>query len=262
VRWDSPIVLVIAGTAAIHTILLVFIDAMIVTNPLVIKPPAPKIEMFEVKVEPPPVIKPPVAPLPQPEPEQPKPVEPIKTQPRVAPQRVAQPVPPQPEQPKPTSEQSGGDPVVSMPDIAPSATGVAVGSGKPNTGRVGRGGTGGGTGAGSGSGTEDPPPPPPVSVATIKKRALPKGDYGYIDAGREYPQEARQRGIEGPIRVRLVVDATGKVTQATLINRLGHGLDELALAKAKKIEFEPATDTNDKPVVSVVVWTFNMTLPK
>jgi protein TonB len=101
-----------------------------------------------------------------------------------------------------------------------------------------------------------------VSVATIKKRALPKGDYGYFDAGKDYPAEARQLGIEGAIRVRLVVDAEGKVTQARLLNKLGHGLDELAMKRARQLEFTPAVDTEDHPVSSVVVWTFNMTLPK
>ena len=72
----------------------------------------------------------------------------------------------------------------------------------------------------------------------------------------------RSLGIEGVIRVRLVVDENGKVKDTRLLNRLGHGLDELALERAKKIEFEPARDTDDKAVSSVVVWTFNMTLPK
>jgi protein TonB len=141
--------------------------------------------------------------------------------------------------------------------------GVAVAVGRRTGERVGRGGTGGGTGAGTGTGTgASEAPPAPMSVATIKKRALPKGDYGYFDAGKEYPAEARQLGIEGAIRVRLVVDAQGKVTQATLVNKLGHGLDELALRRAKQLEFTPAVDTEDRAVSSIVVWTFNMTLPK
>jgi TonB family protein len=101
-----------------------------------------------------------------------------------------------------------------------------------------------------------------MSVATIKKRALPKGDYGYFDAGKDYPAEARQLGIEGTIRVRLVVDETGVVKAKVLLNKLGHGLDELALERASRIQFTPAVDTDDKPVSSVVIWTFNMTLPK
>ena len=62
--------------------------------------------------------------------------------------------------------------------------------------------------------------------------------------------------------MRLIVDEHGKVKASMLLNKLGHGLDELALKRAQVIEFEPAKDTDDKPVSSVVVWTFNMTLPK
>jgi TonB family protein len=126
--------------------------------------------------------------------------------------------------------------------------------------RIGRGGTGTGTGTGSGAGSSDAPKP--ASIATIKKQAMPKGDFGYIDAAKEYPAEAKSLGIEGTIRVRLLVDQTGTVKSASLLNRLGHGLDELALAKAKQIEFEPARDTEDRPVSSQLVWTFQMTLPK
>jgi TonB family protein len=92
--------------------------------------------------------------------------------------------------------------------------------------------------------------------------AVPKGDYGYFDAGKDYPPEAKRLGIEGVIRVRLVVDATGKVQSAVLLNKLGHGLDELALRRARQLQFEPARDASDRPVTSVLVWTFNMTLPK
>ncbi|MGE3546810.1 MAG: energy transducer TonB, partial [Kofleriaceae bacterium] len=72
----------------------------------------------------------------------------------------------------------------------------------------------------------------------------------------------KQLGIEGAIRVRLVVSAEGKVVAKKLLNQLGHGLDELALTASDKLEFTPALDTNDKPVSSVVIWTFTMTLPK
>src|SRR5262249_42325166 len=149
-----------------------------------------------------------------------------------------------------------------MDGIAPSATGVPVAVGRQGlTDRIGRGGTGGGTGAGSGTGTSEAPPTP-VSVATIKTRALPKGDFSYFDASKDYPPDAKSLGLEGQIRVRPIVDENGKVKSSVLLNRLGHGLDELALERAKRIEFTPARDTDEKPVTSVVVWTFNMTLPK
>jgi protein TonB len=113
------------------------------------------------------------------------------------------------------------------------------------------------SGAGTGAGSGDRP----LSVAMIKKQAMPKGDYGYFDARKDYPQEAKQLGVQGKIRVRLTVSDAGAVTSAVLINKLGHGLDEVALARARKLEFIPATDSNDRPVSSFVIWTFTFTLP-
>jgi len=131
--------------------------------------------------------------------------------------------------------------------------------------KPGRGGTGKGGGKGSGDGTGDGsgsgPPPPPVSIAAIKVPAKPKGDFDYLEIGKNYPPEAKRLGIEGELKARLVVDATGKVTSVRLLGSLGHGLDELATTQARKLTFEPARDTNDQPVTSVVVWTFTFTLP-
>ncbi|MBS1121591.1 MAG: TonB family protein [Deltaproteobacteria bacterium] len=259
-RWDSPIVLVLAGTLAIHTIFVVSLDIAMVTHPPDVAEVAPHLEYFEVKVEP--VLKPPPPPVQaraEPPPSQDTTVKPRPRTTRPAAVRASTTVQ-QTEVPVPSEVTSGGDPTIAMPDIAVSATGVAVGVGKRTTGHVGRGGTGGGTGSGEGAGSGDVPVP--VSVAAIKTRALPKGDYGYFEAGKDYPAEARRLGIEGPIQVRLVVDDQGKVKATVLLNHLGHGLDELALERARKIEFQPAKDTNDRPVSSVVVWTFNMTLPK
>jgi TonB family protein len=262
VRWDSPFVLATAGALAVHIALITGGDALVVTHPPRAWVPAPHIEMIEVEVQPELVPPPPPLPAPVPEPA-PIPVEPARPAPRAAHVRAApSPVRSAPEPPPPvapTEPTSGGDPVVHMDDIAPSATGVGVAVGKPETGHIGRGGRGGGTGAGSGSSSE---PPRPVSVASIKTRAMPKGDYGFFDAGKDYPPEARALGIEGAIRVRLVVDEHGQVKSKVLLNRLGHGLDELALKRAGEIRFDPALDSDERPVTSVVVWTFNMTLPR
>lgn len=100
-----------------------------------------------------------------------------------------------------------------------------------------------------------------ASIATIKTRAMPRGDFAY-SLVKDYPSEAKQLGIEGKIRVKLIVDERGAVTAATLLNRLGYGLDEQAARRAKELIFDPARDTNDQPVRSVVIWTFEFTLPK
>jgi protein TonB len=262
VRWDSPFVLATAGTLALHLIIVTAGDAIVVTHPPRPYVAPPHIELVEVEV--PPVMKPPPPPppVPEPEPERPALIEPVRPAPRSA--AVRAPTPPRAPEPPPAPNEppaeAGGEQVVHMDDVAPSATGVGVAVGKPVTGRIGRGGSGGGTGAGSGEGSAEIARP--VSVATIKTRAMPRGDYAFFDAGKDYPPEARALGIEGAIRVRLVVDTRGKVTQRVLLNHLGHGLDELAMKRAAEIEFEPAVDTDDHPVASVVVWTFHMTLPK
>jgi TonB family protein len=256
VRLDSPAVLATVGTLAIHVFIAMLGDVLLQSIPPPKHDPPPKLQLVDVEIKrPPPPAPTPPPPTPAVQPEAPKQEAPKQV---TRPQRVARTTTPPPPTTPPASDSGGGPPITTMGDIAPAAVAHAV-QGKPSHGTGGKGG--GGTGSGAGAGSSDAPPAP-MSVATIKKRALPKGDFSYFDASKDYPAEAKQLGIEGVIRVRLIVDDTGKVKSAVLLNKLGHGLDELALVRAKKIEFDPATDTDDKPVTSVVIWTFNMTLPK
>jgi TonB family protein len=259
--WEAPALLALVGALAIHLIIATAGDVLVVLNPPRPAPPrAPAVELFEVEV--PPVLAPPPPPVVTPAPQ-----PPAVAAPRVAshaPTRSSEPpAPPAPAPPTPAPPEvttpEGGGPVVAMPDVAPGATGVAVARGAVQPGHVGRGGAGTGTGTGTGSGTGDAPMP--MSVATIKTRALPRSDYAHEEI-KDFPAEARRLGIEGKIRVKLIVDAHGVVKSAVLLDRLGAGLDELALAKAKVILFDPAKDTDDRPVASVVVWTFDMVAPK
>ena len=264
-RWDSPFVLAVAGTLAVHLALVTGGDALVVTHPRRSWVPAPHLELVEIEV--PPVVKPLPPPPPEALPEPPAPVAPVpaKPAPRArairAPSPPPTPEPPAPPAPEETPTPSGGEQVVHMDDIAPSATGVGVAVGRPATGRIGRGGRGGGTGSGSGDGSGDAPPTP-VSVAGLKTEAKVKGDYAVFDVGKNYPAEARALGIEGDVIVRLIVDEHGKVKSRVLVRKLGHGLDELAMKRAAEIEFEPARDTDDRPVPSVIVWIFHMNLPQ
>jgi protein TonB len=258
-----------AATLAVHTLLAVFIDAAgVYGGGMTVRPPPPRVELVDIEVPRPPPPPPPVAPEPPPPaPEPPRAATPPPRAPREPAVRAPTPAPvteaPPPEAPTttaPIDPTAGGGDVLALPDVVPAARGVPVARGPRSTGRTGQGGTGtgtgSGTGAGSGSGAQ------PVSIAAIKKKAMPRGDYDYFDAGKDYPPEARRLNVEGSIRIRLLVDASGKVTQRTLLNKLGHGLDELAMKRAAALEFEPAIDTNDRAVASVVIWTFTFTLPK
>ena len=257
--YERPVVLALGVTLSIHVLIAVAADALTVYfPPQPDPPPAPKLELVDVEV--PPVVQPPPPPVPTPE--LPAPVAPVApvahhvaaTRPTTAPRTET----PTAETPPTTpSPDTGGGPVVTEDNIAPGATGVGVAVGPRNTGHVGRGGTGTGTGNSAGSGAGDAP----MSVATIKTRAMPKGDYGYATE-KDYPPEAKRLGIEGKLRVKLIVDDHGAVKSAALLNHLGHGLDELALKRANAFLFEPAKDTDDHSVTSVVVWTFDLTLPK
>ena len=71
---------------------------------------------------------------------------------------------------------------------------------------------------------EDPPAKP-------KPRNVPQ------PAGTE---AARAAGVEGKVRVQLTVDEDGRVVDVKLLQGLGYGLDEAALAAARQAEFEPA----------------------
>jgi protein TonB len=53
-------------------------------------------------------------------------------------------------------------------------------------------------------------------------------------------EAARAAGIEGKVRVQLTVDESGRVVDLKLLQGLGYGLDEAALAAARQAEFEPA----------------------
>jgi protein TonB len=77
-------------------------------------------------------------------------------------------------------------------------------------------------------GALDPCSDPP---AKPKPRSVPQP--AYTDA-------ARAAAVEGKVRVQLTVDETGRVVSVKLLQGLGHGLDEAALAAAKQAEFAPA----------------------
>lgn len=68
-----------------------------------------------------------------------------------------------------------------------------------------------------------------------------------------YTDAARAAAIEGRVRVRLEVDATGAVTNATVISPLGHGLDEAAVQAALGSRFEPALECGRAVAASFVV---------
>ena len=67
-----------------------------------------------------------------------------------------------------------------------------------------------------------------------------------------YTPDARSAGIAGKVRVELTVDPSGNVSSARILEGLGHGLDEAALASARAATFEPGTKCG-KPATTTFV---------
>jgi protein TonB len=68
----------------------------------------------------------------------------------------------------------------------------------------------------------------------------------------EYTEQARAAGIEGKVRVELTVDASGAVRNVRVLESLGYGLDEAAIAAVQAASFEPAQACG-KPVEATFV---------
>ena len=91
-------------------------------------------------------------------------------------------------------------------------------------------------------------------AAEALKRAqiLAKPTPGYTEA-------ARQAGVSGVVRVRVVLGADGKVKHVLVLRRLSHGLTEKAIEAARRVRFEPAT-LGGQPVSQYVVLEYGFNL--
>jgi len=72
----------------------------------------------------------------------------------------------------------------------------------------------------------------------------------------QYTDKARQRGVEGMIRLRMVLSSDGQVRHILVLRGLTDGLMETAIAAARRIKFIPATK-DGKPVSQVVTLEYN-----
>jgi periplasmic protein TonB len=80
--------------------------------------------------------------------------------------------------------------------------------------------------------------PPAVLFGEQEVDGLARLVRGVVPA---YPASARAEGIEGEVRLELVVGLSGAVESARVVRGVGHGLDEAALRAAQQFHFAPAT---------------------
>ncbi|BDG01581.1 TonB-dependent receptor domain-containing protein [Anaeromyxobacter oryzae] len=75
----------------------------------------------------------------------------------------------------------------------------------------------------------------------------------------EYPEAARAEGITGQVTLELEISETGEVTDAIVTGPAGHGLDEAAVAAARRLRFSPA-EIDGKPAAVRIEYRFTFAL--
>ena len=90
--------------------------------------------------------------------------------------------------------------------------------------------------------------------AVIKPKALTQEQGAYTS-------DAQSAGIEGRVRLRIQVDTTGKIVSVSVSQGLGHGLDESAIAAAKRMKFSAATRCG-VPVEGTFLMAMSFRLPE
>lgn len=112
---------------------------------------------------------------------------------------------------------------------------IAIGnSAKPATGNVATGANGSGGTNVTGGGTAHAEEAPVPESAVSKRATLATSVVA------AYPVDARQGELEADVPVEIVVDATGRVVEARVVQRAGSGFDESALSAIKRYRFHPA----------------------
>ncbi len=74
-----------------------------------------------------------------------------------------------------------------------------------------------------------------------------------------YPEAAKREGREANVKLKLLIDETGKVSQVEITEEAGFGFDEVALKLARKFKFKPA-QKNGEPVSVWIPWTYKFRL--
>jgi len=141
------------------------------------------------------------------------------------------------------------------PTDASSAIAAARGgSGLADPGTRGRGARGGAPAADG----------EPGAGGELSIKTMPEVDTDACGRSITYPADAERAGIEGKVRLRVALDARGRVSSARVLRGLGHGLDEAAVeALTRRCHFTPAIATDGRPVPFVIEsYSFVFELPR
>ena len=95
----------------------------------------------------------------------------------------------------------------------------------------------------------------PLTMKEVTSRAVIKAKPNPI-----YPHKARSRGVQGAVKLRIILGADGRVREKMeVLEGLPHGLTEEAMKAARRIEFEPARK-DGRPVSQYVTVMYHFNL--
>jgi protein TonB len=214
--------------------------------------PRPVEVEFRRPTPPPPQVAAP-RPAPTPAPRAPRPIAR-----KVAVSPAPQPIPPAPS-PAPARKAAPLPPVYGFAMESPTDVSSAVAAVRGGTGIAAPGGKGGGPRGGASG-----PPGEPGAGGELSIKTMPEVDTDACGRSIAYPPEAERAGIEGKVRLRVALDARGRVSSARVLRGLGHGLDEAAVeALTRRCRFTPAIATDGRPVPFVIEsYSFVFELPR
>jgi protein TonB len=104
-------------------------------------------------------------------------------------------------------------------------------------------------------GTPEPasPPPPPPKPKPVTVRTKPRI---LQEVKVPYPAKARELGITGTVKVRVLVGANGSVRQTRVVSGPGFGLNEAAQRALTRFRFQPAMGSNDRPMAYWITYRY------
>lgn len=92
-----------------------------------------------------------------------------------------------------------------------------------------------------------------LSLLAAHAQQLPRISYA---APAAYPPEALAAGLEAVVPLELLIDETGQVADARVIEPVGDGFDEAALLAIRAFRFTPALDADGAPVPATIQYNF------
>ena len=86
------------------------------------------------------------------------------------------------------------------------------------------------------------------------------GGFGTVLDDLDYPNAAREAGIEGVVIIQFVVDTTGRTRCHDVVLGLGYGIDEAGLQAVERLRFKPGK-TRNKPVNALMSYPITFARP-